>query len=81
MSSTATSRSRSAGRVEQDREAVADQTSQSQASDVSMQESIQQLAYALWERRGCPEGSPEKDWREAEQQVQSLPSETRSLAV
>lgn len=27
------------------------------------------LAYELWERRGCPRGSPEVDWFEAERQL------------
>jgi hypothetical protein len=28
--------------------------------------SISELAYALWEARGCPHGSSEQDWLEAE---------------
>lgn len=35
----------------------------------SSSESIAQLAYTLWQQRGCPIGSPEIDWLEAEQQV------------
>jgi hypothetical protein len=31
--------------------------------------SIAELAYQLWVRRGCPEGSEELDWLEAEQQL------------
>ena len=31
--------------------------------------SIAMLAYTLWENRGCPEGSPEKDWFEAERKI------------
>lgn len=34
-----------------------------------MHEEIASLAYALWQRRGCPEGSAESDWFEAEQQL------------
>jgi hypothetical protein len=34
-----------------------------------MQEDIAQLAYALWQERGCPIGSPESDWFEAEQKL------------
>jgi hypothetical protein len=30
---------------------------------------IAALAYALWEARGCPEGSPEDDWLQAEQEL------------
>lgn len=26
------------------------------------------LAYALWQERGCPEGSPDVDWFRAEQE-------------
>ncbi len=31
---------------------------------------IAALAYQLWEARGCPYGSPDVDWFEAEQQLQ-----------
>ena len=30
---------------------------------------IQVLAYHLWQARGCPDGSPEVDWFQAEQQL------------
>ncbi len=33
------------------------------------QAAIAQLAYVLWQQRGCPIGSAEIDWREAEQQL------------
>ncbi|MCZ2075897.1 MAG: DUF2934 domain-containing protein [Bryobacterales bacterium] len=33
------------------------------------QEQIAALAHALWEARGCPEGSPEEDWYRAEEQL------------
>lgn len=32
---------------------------------------IAKLAYALWESRGCPIGSPEEDWFRAEQDLAS----------
>jgi hypothetical protein len=32
------------------------------------QRSIRELAHRLWEARGCPEGSPERDWLDAEHQ-------------
>jgi Protein of unknown function (DUF2934) len=35
----------------------------------STHEDIANLAYALWQRRGCPDGSAEEDWLEAEQQL------------
>lgn len=31
--------------------------------------SIAELAYQLWVKRGCPEGSDEIDWLEAERQI------------
>jgi hypothetical protein len=30
---------------------------------------ISDLAYELWQARGCPDGSPEADWQEAEKQL------------
>jgi Protein of unknown function (DUF2934) len=35
----------------------------------SRHEFVEQLAYKLWEQRGCPLGSPEVDWFAAEQAV------------
>ena len=32
------------------------------------------LAYALWERRGRPEGSADVDWFEAERQLREVPA-------
>ena len=37
------------------------------------------LAYEFWELRGCPLGSPEVDWRAAEQALQA--SHTNSNVV
>lgn len=36
---------------------------------MSAQQSISDLAFALWHARGCPEGSPDLDWAEAARQV------------
>jgi Protein of unknown function (DUF2934) len=41
-----------------------------------MEASIARLAYALWQQRGCPEGTSEQDWAEAEQQVRETPTVT-----
>jgi hypothetical protein len=35
---------------------------------------IRDLAYQLWQARGCPEGSAEQDWIEAERQISSVPT-------
>lgn len=36
---------------------------------VSDCEEVRELAYSHWEARGCPEGSPEEDWFQAEQDL------------
>ncbi len=33
---------------------------------------IASRAYELWLERGCPDGSAEEDWHQAEQEVESL---------
>ncbi len=33
--------------------------------------SIGELAYRLWQSRGCPEGTAEQDWLDAEKQLRS----------
>ena len=39
------------------------------------------LAYELWLARGCPEGSPEADWMQAEQRLRNSGSDSPSLAA
>lgn len=34
-------------------------------------EQIANLAYALWQERGCPDGSPDDDWYDAENRLSS----------
>lgn len=38
-------------------------------SPETLHEQIAALAYALWEERGCPEGSPEEDWFRAQKEL------------
>jgi hypothetical protein len=40
-------------------------------------EEIAALAYSLWEARGCPEGSPDEDWLNAERAL----NEQQSLST
>jgi len=40
-------------------------------------EQVATLAYRLWQERGCPEGSPEVDWVQAEQQLQAEGTEDK----
>jgi hypothetical protein len=44
-------------------------SSESGLLETSASEAIRQLAYALWQDRGCPIGSAEIDWIEAEQKL------------
>ena len=43
-----------------------------QLSQAVTHEEIAKLAYSLWQRRGCPVGSPQVDWFEAEAIVRHL---------
>lgn len=40
-----------------------------ETAENSQQTDIAQLAYTLWQQRGCPIGSAEIDWLEAERQL------------
>jgi hypothetical protein len=44
---------------------------QEQSSGNVQQQAIANLAYELWQQRGCPQGSPEEDWNRAEQLLQA----------
>ena len=37
----------------------------------SLEQEVANLAYALWQQRGCPEGSSEQDWFEAEEMMRT----------
>jgi hypothetical protein len=45
--------------------------------------SIGELAYRLWQSRGCPDGTAEQDWLEAEKQLSgdTLPSPYETAAA
>src|ERR1700721_1482081 len=43
--------------------------------------SIGELAYHLWQARGCPEGSAEQDWLDAERQLRSGPRAVEPTAA
>ena len=47
-------------------------------SSTATHEKVAQLAYSLWQQRGCSEGSAEEDWFEAEQQLRSNAKRLRS---
>jgi hypothetical protein len=50
-------------------------------SAADVQETKSKLAYELWERRGCPFGSPEVDWMAAEAMLASESEPERAIAA
>ena len=52
-----------------------------QVSAVDVYETKAKLAYQLWERRGCPFGSPEVDWMAAEAILESEREPERSIGA
>jgi hypothetical protein len=38
-------------------------------SEPENQEEIAALAHALWQARGCPDGSPDEDWYQAKREL------------
>ena len=72
MSATMTVKPAAAQRVsksDMSQPAVTAGASQSHVSEASPQEDIARLAYALWQQRGCPDGSAEFDWFLAEEKL------------
>jgi hypothetical protein len=53
--------------LEQVPESAAAQESVDSSKARIMQEAISALAYSLWQSRGCPEGTPDEDWFNAEE--------------
>lgn len=47
----------------------AESTAATEIDHRPLTEQIAALAHALWQERGCPEGSPEEDWLKAEQEI------------
>ena len=48
------------------KQATAPQVQTNSAGAGPAHEEIAVLAYSLWQARGCPEGTPEEDWLNAE---------------
>jgi len=40
-----------------------------ESSEHQNREQIAALAYALWQARGCPDGTPDEDWFRAEREI------------
>jgi hypothetical protein len=47
--------------------------SHSRVPETSMQEDVAKLAYALWQQRGCSQGSADEDWLQAERNFRESP--------
>jgi hypothetical protein len=41
--------------------------------------SIGELAYRLWQSRGCPDGTAQQDWLDAERQLRAMQTSTRPV--
>ena len=54
--------------------AVAAETGTKTIEAIPAHEKIAALAYSLWQARGCPEGTPEEDWLNAERTVAAKPA-------
>jgi hypothetical protein len=50
------------------------------SSGVPQYDEIANRAYELWERRGCPIGSPEEDWIRAEEELQGRRQEPLAMS-
>ncbi len=48
-------------------QAEIERQTQQQTTNNTQQQAIANLAYELWQQRGCVVGSPEEDWNRAEQ--------------
>jgi Protein of unknown function (DUF2934) len=62
------------------KQAETPETSSATAEARPAQEEIVALAYALWQERGCPEGSPETDWFKCRARI-ARPAGMRERAV
>jgi hypothetical protein len=53
-------------------------TALGQTSEPENQQTTAALAYALWQARGCPDGTPDEDWFRAEE---ALKNRRRSIST
>jgi hypothetical protein len=64
--------------VSKAKSASADKAATRPVAQESDSSSIASLAYQLWHRRGCPDGSPDTDWLQAEQELYSQAVNSKS---
>ncbi len=49
--------------------ALAPETKRAPLAEPEHEDEVRRKAYECWMSRGCPEGSPEEDWYEAEREL------------
>jgi len=49
--------------------AIPESSARLRGAQTPTREEIALLAYSIWQERGCPDGTAETDWLEAEQQL------------
>jgi hypothetical protein len=47
-------------------------SAQTKSTSSPEHEQVAVLAYALWQKRGSPEGSPDEDWFQAERELTAV---------
>ena len=62
-------------------EAMTSMTDRAPDQPAYADQEIADLAYDLWEARGCPEGSPDDDWYRAIELLRSRDQRERAAAV
>jgi hypothetical protein len=51
-----------------------------ESAEALNKDAIEKLAYELWINRGCPEGSAEEDWMQAERSLRAAGVEQPAIA-
>ena len=65
--------------MDTDRESKSQDGQASSEREPDFHEQVARLAYALWQERGCPDGSPDVDWYRAEEQLLDQTSEKKPV--
>jgi hypothetical protein len=52
--------------------ALAEPTPKTSSPAILNEHDVANVAYRRWVYRGCPQGSPEEDWFQAERELQSI---------
>ena len=69
MAATARKTERMVSQDRNDRRVAVPSTANEREVSAPLEEHIALLAYSYWESRGCPIGSPDEDWLQAEHDI------------